>query len=65
MDKLFANIDFIHTTKLGENRIRKNLDVEYQDVVSYCKKIIMNPSVCIIKKHLDVGEYGLAIILHR
>lgn len=51
MDELFANIDFIHTTKLGENRIRKNLDVEYQDVVFYCKKIIMNPNVCIIKKN--------------
>lgn len=60
MDELFANIDFIHTTKLGENRIRKNLDLEYQDVVFYCKN-----NVCTIKKHLDVGEYGLAIILHR
>ena len=50
MNELFAHIDLIHTTKLGENRIRKNLDLTSQDVISYCKKIVTNPNTCIIKR---------------
>ncbi|MBR1679577.1 MAG: DUF3781 domain-containing protein [Bacilli bacterium] len=50
MNELFEHIDLIHTTKLGENRIRKNLDLEHQNVVSYCKKIVMKPNTCIIKR---------------
>ena len=50
MNELFANVDLIHTTKLGENRIRKNLDLTSQDVISYCKKIVMNSNTCIIKR---------------
>ena len=50
MNELFLHIDLIHTTKLGEKRIRKNLDLTSQDVISYCKKIVTNPNTCITKK---------------
>jgi len=35
---LLANIKNIHTTKLGENRIKKNLSVKMNNVVNWCIK---------------------------
>lgn len=43
MDKeiLLSNIDKIHTTKMGIDRIKKNLNIDSVDVVHYlCKKIL-------------------------
>jgi len=37
---LLSNIDKIHTTELGTMRIRKNLELETQDVVKWCKQKI-------------------------
>jgi hypothetical protein len=34
--ELFSNIDKIHTTPLGALRIKKNLDLETDDVVTWC-----------------------------
>ena len=44
---LLANIDKIHTTEMGINRIKKNLEINVDDVVEYCKKKILNEK-CII-----------------
>ncbi len=49
MNDLLKNIDRIHTTKLGIERIKKNLKLEIEDVVTYCKNIIINKD-CIINK---------------
>lgn len=38
---LLAHIDEIHTTELGELRIKKNLKLETGDVVGCCKKMII------------------------
>jgi intein-encoded DNA endonuclease-like protein len=38
MNDLLANIDKIHTTELGIIRIKKNLELETNDVVNWCKK---------------------------
>ena len=35
---LLSNIDKIHTTEMGINRIKKNLKLDTNDVVEYCKK---------------------------
>ena len=34
---LLNNIEKIHTTELGELRIRKNLKLETRDIVNWCK----------------------------
>jgi hypothetical protein len=34
---LILNIDKIHTTELGIERIKKNLDLDSDDVVKWCK----------------------------
>ena len=49
MDKLILNIDKVHTTELGIKRIKNNLKIN-QDVVSYCKNIILNKNSNIYKK---------------
>jgi intein-encoded DNA endonuclease-like protein len=38
MNDLMKNIDEIHTTALGIIRIKKNLELETDDVVEWCKK---------------------------
>ena len=43
MDLLLKNIDKIHTTLLGDKRIKKNLKLENNiDSVKFCKEIIQN-----------------------
>lgn len=46
---LIVNIEKIHTTILGINRIKDNLNID-GDVVNYCKKLITNPNTNIIRK---------------
>ena len=38
---LFSNIDKLHTTAMGVDRIKRNLKLETSDVVAYCKQKIM------------------------
>lgn len=45
---LLNNIDKLHTTKMGIDRIKKNLNI-YTDVVEYCKNKILNEN-CVINK---------------
>lgn len=46
---LFNNIDKIHTTPMGVDRIEKNLGIACDDVVLYCKRIVLDKN-CIIYK---------------
>ena len=39
---LLDNIDKIHTTKIGIDRIKKNLDLIEISVVEYCKKKVLD-----------------------
>lgn len=48
-DKLIQNISKIHTTNLGISRIKKNLEIK-EEVVRYCKNIILNPNSLIYQK---------------
>lgn len=48
---LLKNIDKIHTTKLGINRIKKNLKLNADiDIITYCKNKIINSNSNIYKK---------------
>jgi hypothetical protein len=47
---LVENIDKLHTTKMGEDRILKNLKLEKCDVVEYCKNKILSENVQVYKK---------------
>lgn len=40
---LIQNLDKLHTTKLGVDRIKNNLKLDHNDIVAYCtKKILEN-----------------------
>ncbi len=50
MGELFDNIDKLHTTQLGAIRIRKNLSLDTDDVVAWCKERIVSDSAYIVRK---------------
>lgn len=54
---LLENIDKIHTTKLGIDRIRRNLKIETEDVVEYCKNKILMENCNIYKR----GKKGASL----
>lgn len=49
-DGLLANLDKLHTTDLGILRIRKNLSLDAEDVVSWCKDKIAAENADIERK---------------
>lgn len=42
MNDLVENIDKLHTTEMGVERIKRNLAIEADDVVSWCKERILD-----------------------
>ncbi len=44
---LIENIDRVHTTDMGVDRIRKNLGLGDIDVVAWCKEKILEPDAVI------------------
>ena len=47
---LLDNINKVHTTEMGINRIIKNLKLNTNDVVEYCKNKVLDKN-CNIYKH--------------
>ena len=50
MEILINNIDKIHTTKLGVERIKRNLKLNTNNVVEYCKEKILDKNTKITKQ---------------
>lgn len=51
---LLENIDKIHTTEMGIDRIKKNLKTDMKDVVGYCKGKVSDKD-CIIYRQGKTG----------
>lgn len=49
-NELLQNLDKVHTTSLGALRIKRNLMLEIQDVVGWCKERIGDRNARIIRK---------------
>lgn len=47
---LLSNIDKVHTTEMGIGRIKRNLKLETNDVVEYCKNKILDKDCNIYKQ---------------
>ena len=47
---LLLNINKIHTTKMGIARIKKNLKLNTNDVVEYCKNKVLDKNCNIYRK---------------
>ena len=50
MNELTDNTGRLHTTKAGEERIRKNLNLETPDVIAFCTRIITDKNCRIYGK---------------
>ena len=49
-DILLSNIDKIHTTRMGVDRIKKYLKLDIDDVVEFCKNKILDKNCDIYKQ---------------
>lgn len=47
---LLSNIGKIHTTKMGIDRIKRNLKLDTNDVVDYCKNKVLDKDCNIYKQ---------------
>ncbi len=47
---LLANINKMHTTQMGMDRIKRNLELETTDVMEYCRKKILDENSNIYKQ---------------
>ncbi len=70
---LLSNIDKIHTTKMGVDRIKRNLKIDTNDVVNYCKEKILDSNCNIYKQgknwyckidniEITINQYSYTII---
>ncbi|MCM1135146.1 MAG: DUF3781 domain-containing protein [Clostridium sp.] len=68
MNDLLKNIDKLHTTPLGVERIKKNLSIDTNDVVSWCKLQILEPSAQITRAgknwYITVENYKITVNAH-
>ena len=62
MKEIIENINKIHTTELGKIRIKKNLELETDDVVKWCKNNVKNADN-IIKKGKNWYVYKDDVII--
>lgn len=60
MNELIENIDKLHTTDMGVERIKRNLSIEVEDVVQWCKNMILDEHTTIERK----GKNWYAYIDH-
>ena len=65
---LLINLDKLHTTELGIVRIKKNLSLETDDVVEWCKEKIKSPSAVISRNgknwYIDIDNSILTVNAH-
>ncbi|MDE7162093.1 MAG: DUF3781 domain-containing protein [Anaeroplasmataceae bacterium] len=47
---LLENIDKVHTTEMGVERIKRNLKLDTNDVIQYCKEKISNSNCRIYRQ---------------
>lgn len=73
MNGLLTRLDRLHTTELGDRRIRKNMDINVSDVVVWCREQIENKNAVITRRGknwyieinnciITVNAYSLTII---
>ena len=49
-NELINHLSQLHTTELGAIRIKRNLSLETDDVIMWCKEQILSPSATIIRR---------------
>lgn len=64
-NELVQNLDKLHTTEMGVERIKRNLSLDIADVVTYCKDKIVLPHAQITRKgknwYIDIDGYIITV----
>ena len=64
-DELLMNIEKLHTTELGAQRIRKNINLFEGDVIEWCKKQISREEAIITRQgknwYIDIDNYEITV----
>lgn len=65
MNDLIANIEKLHTTELGAKRIKKNLNLNIDDAVGWCKETLKQAALFMRRgKNWYVYNNGVAITIN-
>ena len=68
MNGLIENINKLHTTELGAERIKRNLQIETNDVVQWCKTRILDKNTVIEQTgknwYAMIGQYKITVNAH-
>lgn len=68
INDLILNLDKLHTTDMGEDRIKRNLQIDVSDVVKYCYDKISNTSAIIERKgknwYVFLGDCKITVNAH-
>ena len=72
MDKeiLLSNIDKVHTTEMGIDRIKKNLGLDTNDVVEWCKNKVLDEGCNICRQgknwycEIDKSQFGFVFLVY-
>lgn len=64
-NELTENLEKLHTTELGELRIKRNLSLNTDDAVAWCKNEIMSDFAVITRKgknwYVDTGDCVITV----
>ncbi len=68
MHDLIENIDKLQTTELGAERIKRNLQIETDDVIQWCKAQIADEDAVIERTgknwYISIGDCKLTVNAH-
>jgi|LSQX01.1.fsa_nt_gb hypothetical protein len=63
--ELLDNLDNVHTTQLGVERIKKNLSLDTDDVVHWCREKIQGTNAVIFRRgknwYINIGDFQLTV----
>ena len=63
--ELIFNLDKLHTTDLGIVRIKRNLSLDENDVVHWCREKIQNPNSIIVRMgknwYVDIDDCKITV----
>ena len=65
---LILNLGKLHTTKMGVDRIKKNLNITVDDVVKWCRNKIKSSDAIIERKgknwYISIENYKITVNAH-
>lgn len=68
MNNLIENINKLHTTKMGTERVKRNLSIETDDIVQWCKAKILSANAVITKRgknwYADIDNCEITVNAH-